>query len=64
MLRTMLGFPPASRYHGPMSQKTQHRGGNRKVKAKSVQHAKTVLAVILLLFVGVMLALWLLSCVT
>lgn len=47
-----------------MSQRTQHRGGNRKVKSKSVQHAKTVLAVILLLFVATMLALWLLSCVT
>ena len=47
-----------------MSQKTRHRGGNRTVKSKNAQHAKTVLAILLLGFVAVLLALWLFSCVT
>jgi hypothetical protein len=46
-----------------MSQKTRHRGGNRRVKSKSAQHAKTVLAIILLLFVASLLAVWLVSCI-
>ena len=59
-----LGFPRTPRYHGRMSQKTRHRGGNRTVKSKNAQHAKTVLAILLLGFVAVLLALWLFSCVT
>jgi len=47
-----------------MSQRTRHRGGNRRVKSKSAQHAKTVLAIILLLFVATMLAIWLVGCLT
>ncbi len=47
-----------------MSQKTRHRGGNRRVKSKSAQHAKTVLAIILLLFVGTLLAVGLIGCLT
>jgi len=47
-----------------MSQKTRHRGGNRRVKSKSAQHAKTVLAIILLLFIAVLLAIWLIGCIT
>ncbi len=47
-----------------MSQKTRHRGGNRRVRSKSAQHAKTVLAIILLLFIGTILAIWLVGCIT
>jgi hypothetical protein len=47
-----------------MSQKTKHRGGNRRVKSKSVQHAKTVLAALLLLFVAAMLLFWLIGMVS
>ncbi|MFG0293918.1 MAG: hypothetical protein ACF8MJ_12305 [Phycisphaerales bacterium JB050] len=47
-----------------MSQKTRHRGANRRVKSKSTQHAQTVLAIILLLVVGSHLAVALIGCLT
>lgn len=37
-----------------MSQKTKHRGGDRRVRSKSVQKSKTIMAALLLFFVCAM----------